>query len=135
MSEINTANVGKETQVGAFLVRGGALDVDYCYDDEKKELEILTEIPLIISNKRPEKETGTDIIMNRNQEYHITLENVNLTDETHRGGVRIWKSSHYLTRHQFYSWWHQSYKCRVGTAGNYEGKRRLYARMWNWWYL
>ena len=27
MSEINTANVGKETQVGAFLVRGGALDV------------------------------------------------------------------------------------------------------------
>lgn len=89
MSEINTANVGKETQVGAFLVRGGALDVDYCYDDEKKELEILTEIPLIISNKKPEKETGTDIIMNRNQEYHITLENVNLTDETHRGGVRI----------------------------------------------
>ena len=30
MSEINTANVGKETQVGAFIFRGGALDVDYC---------------------------------------------------------------------------------------------------------
>ena len=89
MDENNISNLLNETQAGAFIIQGGALNVDFSYNDDEKVLEILSEAPIVISNKKPEKPTGTDIIMNRNQVFRVTLKDINLTDDTHKGGVHI----------------------------------------------
>lgn len=72
MDENRSINDCNETQAGAFNVLGGIM------------LEILTDVPMVILNRKPEKGTGTDIIMNRDLEFHITLKGVNMKNETGR---------------------------------------------------
>lgn len=67
-----------QTNVGYLVITGGQKDVDFTYDDLKKDLYILTSTEIMISNKNYKVKEDVSIYVNENVEGHLIIKGLHL---------------------------------------------------------